>query len=271
MVPPPRLYAVLARDAPVGVVFRRGPSKRVLLIAWNLETDAFIPGQWLKGRIHEERCDLSPDGDLLVYFAADQAREYGTWTAISRPPYLTALALWPLGDTWSGGGLFESATSVAIDHPDGATMADGFTLPPWLHVRTLGDDERLWNTRMQRDGWRLTSPPGKVEERRWVPPQVWEKPQPGGRRVLRMTLTEMTRTRAWHIADYDLVDGTAIDPLGTLDWADWDRNGELLFAKDGALHRGAHVLADFSGLTFEPREPSEEAKRWPARSSVDGV
>jgi hypothetical protein len=117
---------------------------------------------------------------------------------------------------------------------------------------------------MQRDGWRRTSPPGKLVKSQWVPPQVWEKQQPAGPRVLRMTLTEMTRTRPWHIAGYDVVDGSSTDPLGTLEWADWDRNGDLLFAKDGALHRGAHVLADFSGMTFEAREPSEEAKRWPA-------
>jgi hypothetical protein len=40
-----RLYALLAREAPTGVIFRRGPSSQVRLIRWNLEDDSFEPGQ----------------------------------------------------------------------------------------------------------------------------------------------------------------------------------------------------------------------------------
>jgi hypothetical protein len=60
-----RAYVILARKAQVGVIFRRGPSKQVLLIKWDLERDTFAFGQWLRGRIYERRCDLSPQGDLL--------------------------------------------------------------------------------------------------------------------------------------------------------------------------------------------------------------
>jgi hypothetical protein len=97
-----RLYAILARRSPVAVLFRRGPSKQVLLIRWNTNDDSLLPGQWLKGRIYERRCDLSPDGDLLLYFAANWKKPYLSWSAVSRPPYLTALALWPKGDGWGG-------------------------------------------------------------------------------------------------------------------------------------------------------------------------
>ena len=103
-----RIYVLLARDAPKAVVFRRGPSNHVLLIKWDLAEDSFEVGQWLKGRIYERRCDLSPDGELLVYFAADFRRSIGSWSAVSRPPFFTALALWPKGNCWGGGGLFFS-------------------------------------------------------------------------------------------------------------------------------------------------------------------
>src|ERR1041384_8508875 len=66
-----RLFAILARKSPYAVIFRRGPSRSVLLIRWNTETDTFEHGQWLRGRIYERRCDLSPDGGLLLYFAAN--------------------------------------------------------------------------------------------------------------------------------------------------------------------------------------------------------
>src|ERR1700760_351322 len=103
MVSSTRLFVLLARDAPVGVILRRGPSKQVLMIHWNLKNDTFVHGQWLKARVYERRCDLSPEGDMLLYFAATHRKPYGTWSAVSRPPFFTALALWPKGDAWGGG------------------------------------------------------------------------------------------------------------------------------------------------------------------------
>jgi hypothetical protein len=50
-----RLYCILARDANLAVVCRRGPSKQVLLALWHTDTDQFDEGQWLKARIYERR------------------------------------------------------------------------------------------------------------------------------------------------------------------------------------------------------------------------
>lgn len=80
------LYALVARARRRAVVFRWGPGKLVRLPLWELGSDTLLGGQWLKGRIYERRCDLSPDGDLLAYFAATHRAPYGTWTAVSRPP-----------------------------------------------------------------------------------------------------------------------------------------------------------------------------------------
>jgi hypothetical protein len=108
--PPPRLFVLFARDARVGLVLRRGPSAWVHLVQWDTQRDVFTPGAWFRGRIYEDKCDLSPDGELLVYAAYQGNRwgsEYtGSWTALSRPPWLSALALWPMGTTYGGGGRF---------------------------------------------------------------------------------------------------------------------------------------------------------------------
>src|SRR5688500_8741161 len=106
---PARLHVLLAREAPVGLVFRRGPSKQVCTFLWDRTTDRFTLGQWLKGRIYERRADLSPDGKHVIYFAMNgkwQSETGGSWTAISRAPWLTAIALFNKGDCWEGGGLF---------------------------------------------------------------------------------------------------------------------------------------------------------------------
>lgn len=75
-------------------------------------------GAWFKGRIYEDKCDLSPDGKLFVYFALKGSyNEHGlpnTWTALSRPPWLKALALWPHGDTYFGGGRFTANRELAL-------------------------------------------------------------------------------------------------------------------------------------------------------------
>ena len=128
-----RLYAILARRAPVAVVFRRGPSNRVLLIKWNTDSDTFEEGQWLKGKIYEGRCEISPDGELLLYFAANWRKPYLSWTAVSRPPYLTALALWPKGDARGGGGLFVNGTRIGLNH-SGSKFKTGATVPKWVRV-----------------------------------------------------------------------------------------------------------------------------------------
>src|SRR5919202_749710 len=93
---PCRLFVYLAREAPVGVVLRRGPSAWVQLSVWHTDTDTFEHGQWFKGRVYERRADVSADGALFVYFAAQSGRRTpaDSWVAVSRPPYFTAIALW---------------------------------------------------------------------------------------------------------------------------------------------------------------------------------
>ncbi len=82
-----RIHVLLASQAPLGLVIRRGPSKSVSTLLWHRKNDEFQLGQWLKGRIYERRSDLSPDGKYLIYFAMNgqwNSEARGSWTAISR-------------------------------------------------------------------------------------------------------------------------------------------------------------------------------------------
>lgn len=95
----PRLSFLLAPEAPVGLVLRRGPSKLVRIVIWNRTNDKFKPGQWFKGRIYADRSDISPDGRHMIYFAMGGVAwaipaTRGTWTAISELPSLKATSLW---------------------------------------------------------------------------------------------------------------------------------------------------------------------------------
>ena len=124
----PRLHGLLARSADTAVIIRRGPSTRVATFSWDRRTNEVQLGQWLKGRIYERRSDLTPDGKHLIYFAVNGQRRNetrGSWTAISRAPYLHALDLHAKGDCWEGGGLFPNSGSY------------------WLNNRYASDDDTL--------------------------------------------------------------------------------------------------------------------------------
>jgi hypothetical protein len=290
---PPRLYFIVAREAPMAVVFRRGPTKQVELLTWDLQSDELTQGQWLKGRIYERKCDLSPKGDLLVYFAAKwEARriEEGSWTAISRPPYLTALALWFNGNITGGGGLFESDRQLRLDA--GRTSPSGdFTLPRWMRVDLLDDHfpysshEPIEYMRLGRDGWQRIGD--------WTPRPVNSLGRPYGSKVnlpvaYRRSLgpkggavtLEMAVERAGHWgtktqARYRLLDGDQeLRLLGLADWADAAPNGDLLLAREGRLFRMSagdptsfrdgefHEIADLRGHRFQERVAPPEACRW---------
>jgi hypothetical protein len=161
----PRLHVLLARDAPYGVVVRRGPTRHTALIGWDRRSDRFAVGQWLRGRVYERRADLSPDGRHLIYFAMNgrwQGRAKGAWTAISRAPYLKAVALFAKGDCWHGGGLFASNDAYWLNDGYGhRTLEDDRSLrrvtayPGREHYG--GECPGVYYLRLQRDGWTLVS------------------------------------------------------------------------------------------------------------------
>lgn len=161
------MAVLFARKAPTALILRRGPSKRVELVLWDTASDSFERGQWFQGRIYEHRCDLSPKGSFFVYFASKfnrrtvDDREYTyAWTAVSRPPYLTALALWPKGDCWWGGGLFQDNHTLLLNHRPPEAIPHPQHKPKGLRVvpnsDAHGEDDPLYSQRLERDGWHLT-------------------------------------------------------------------------------------------------------------------
>jgi hypothetical protein len=289
-----RLFALLARKSSSAVVFRRGPSRSVLLTRWNTSNDTFEHGQWLKGRIYERRCDLSPEGDLLLYFAANHRKPHYSWSAVSRPPYLSALAMWPKGDGWGGGGHFTSSRRIALNHRSNELkLAEGFSVPKWMKIEQFGqrpgwgEDEPVWSARLERDGWKLVDFPNTTKDDfgakvmiEYSPPVRWRKLNPKWpkRYSLDMSIIGMgERDGPWYLMEHTVNSGDRVDSLGRSDWADWSESGDLLFAMNGSLYRGvcsagilapleeAIQVADFSRLQFEAREPSPQARRWPSR------
>ncbi|MBM3607668.1 MAG: hypothetical protein FJX29_04310 [Alphaproteobacteria bacterium] len=260
-----RVYALVARSADKAVVLRRGPSNATRMLLWNLKTDTIEEGQWIRAHIYERRCDLSPDGKFLVYFAANHRPPFGSWTAISRPPWFTALALWEKGDCWGGGGLFETPVSLRLNHRpqpyhpgiEEWRLQEGFRLPKSLRVKPLhegsgwGEDHPIETMRLERDGWRFEYERSERTEhargeRFWLtfdPPLTRVKEIARSRRgalSLRVHLHAVNETQSrWLVETADIVDaaGVIVRDLGRIDWADADHNGDVLYAAEGCLYR----------------------------------
>ena len=266
---PPRLHCILAREARVGVVVRRGPSKSVCTVRWDLGSDSFTLGQWLRGRIYERRSDISPDGRYFIYFAMNgkwNSQAKGSWTAVSKVPYLKAVVMLPKGDGWHGGGLFVSSRSYWINDGRGhSTLRDNSRLvrdrnfqPPYYFG---GECPNVYYNRLIRDGWELRpeKPSGKAHA-------VFDKPIGQGLTLRKFCFAELDAPagNGCYHDKHALFDrqGQLVQDLPGWQWADLDRR-RLVWAEDGRLF-SAHVgrkgirdpqeLYDFSNLRFEARQ-----------------
>ncbi|MGA2219394.1 MAG: hypothetical protein ABSG51_14985 [Terracidiphilus sp.] len=255
------------------------------VLKWDTEKDTFEAGQWFHGRIYERRADLSPDGSMLVYFAQKislrtlQDREYTyAWTAVSRPPYITALALWPKGDCWHGGGLFQDNKTLILNHKPDVAKPHPNHVPHVLQVilknNVCGEDDPLYSERLQRDGWVLKQE--WVVEYRGYPlgytthqPQIREKHNLDGSMLIRLTRSIENLDYAEEFAVSNGNDSGFIQ-LERASWVDWDRRGRLVFARDGRIFEGqvgdgmllnSRELVDLNSATPAPVRSPDWASR----------
>jgi hypothetical protein len=265
---PARLHALLARDAPVGVVFRRGPSRLVCSILWKRDTDEFQIGQWLGGRIYERRADISPDGRHMIYFAMNgkwTPESRGSWTAVSRAPWLKAVVFVPWGNCWLGGGLFTSNRKFWVnggachDIPGGSGLAVDADYKP---QGSYGAEcPSVYYRRLQRDGWTLRENMRTASEGL----AIFEKPLPSGWTLRKYAHSDVDHPKGtgcyWDTHEIEDSSGRRIERK-KWEWAELDR-GSLVWAEGGCLFRAgvsedgpgeARMLFDFNPLKFEARE-----------------
>ena len=266
----------MARRSATAVIIRRGPSRWTHLIRWDTERDEFEYGQWFRGRVYERRCDLSPDGSLFIYFAQNgqwQSEVRGSWTAISKPPYFTAVALWPKGDCWGGGGLFRDDGTVWVNHPDGEPLPG--KEPRRLRVEVSGgrgEDFPVYFERLRRDGWvRIDD---SVASHRHASSR-WERPASRNWRLVKRaiaTISNPIRGLGCHYDEHSLVsEATGAEVrIPEAYWADIDQHNRLVFARRGKLYSASlndtgfveRELADFNDLKPQPKPSPASARMW---------
>lgn len=268
---PARLHAVFAKDKPYAVVFRRGPSKHVCTLLWDRSKDTFKLGQWFKGRIYEKRADLSPDGKYLIYFAMNgkwNSETFGSWTAISKAPWLKAIELYSKGDCWEGGGLFLSKNSFWLNDrhyiksrtrikSNEVERDDSYTPEGEFGAEDTG----VYYPRLIRDGWKLIN---QREISKWNSETIFEKTIPKGW-ILRKIAHEQVNSpkgKGCYWDEHELVNNNHNEKLVFKDW-EWAEldSKTIVYASKGCIYRISiessteigtpKLLYDFNSLEFE--------------------
>jgi hypothetical protein len=272
----PRIFGIPATRAPVVAVLARGPSSWMRLGRWDLDRDEYRHGSWLAGTVYPQRCDLSPDGRWLAYFALKPSSWWKagwTYVAISRLPWFTALAAWGTDGTWTRGVRFtEDRDRWTVGEADEGD-------PGPLRARYGLEVRRAETFSVERDrGWTETADtPERAPEDMWdehrAPRVTMRKPNPVAQTPVLLAGGRFAAFRDSRNHDpevwYAFEDGGDLRLLEDVQWADWDPRGRLLVAtRDGRLQvrdrDGAEVAweLDLSAEAPDPQPPPAEARDW---------
>ena len=260
---PPRIHVLLARESPMAVVIRRGPSKQTAVLGWDRRTDTFKIAQWLKGRIYSFRCDISPNGEHWIYFALKSGQ---TWTVMAKTPWLKALDFYPKGDAWEGGGLFVSDASYWLndrfftEKPEQRKTSRMKVLtgkgayPP---VTDNGECLGIYFRRLLRDGWVAQATPKQGVE--------FRKPLNANWALVKVVCATLEHGEGKGVyyeghALLNVATGGVL-PHENWEWADID-GGRLVWAEKGCIRCATMTeqglgeprdLFDCNALAFEER------------------
>jgi hypothetical protein len=234
-------------------VFRRGPTNWSHIGRWDLVFGRYEPGAWLAGRIFPRRSDISPDGRLLCYFAHKPSAtwEHGeAYVALSKFPWVTALHAFATCGTWARGYYFSE--DGGCDDPKDAKLPIPYGLRSIPIVQFANERRRGWEeapdspVRDPKDAW---------DQRRNARMQ---KRQTRGGRVL------CVESLGWAGGEFGVdqaVDGLRvryslqsdgdIELLDDVQWADWDRAGQLLVATRSGKLQVRSLDADRPDIVFE--------------------
>jgi hypothetical protein len=276
---PPRLHVLPAADS--AVVIRRGPSRWWHILRWRLDAPGVEPGAWFGGQLYPRRSAVSADGKLLGYYAlAGKPPPWDSYLAVSKVPWLHALAAWHWGSTWHWGCEFLSDDRFCTGEAE-PTAPDSGSYPAGLAPRPplpSIDHHDLWRTRDVQSELRRGWVQQLVGADEWLSagsPLMLRRPQPGGSGAA-LLLVHRGHDFARHGVEgadisYALERDGDRSALSDVAWADWDRRGRMLIATVAGELRIAEVTPagvetvwshDLSHLEPSPARAPEWARRW---------
>lgn len=235
-----RIHLLSAKAAPIVCIIRRKPSKSFHIIKWNTANDQFVHGAWFRGKVYVLRCDISFDGEWLVYLAMGTAGS--AWNGIGRLPGLTTIYSFPSDGTSFGGGYWAQRDLLVLNNwqPRGKPLRVPFRTR--TQQAPQPEDAGVLYARMERDGWKRAGPFGQ------------ERPIEGGRKAMVVcendpgwfwkptpahpTLRAFYRGNLTHGLTFEFALDECPGLLGPdVEWATWDSLGQLITTRAGGVAR----------------------------------
>jgi hypothetical protein len=203
----------------------------------------------------------------MIYFAMNgfwDSEVRGAWTAVSRAPWLKAIALYAKGDCWHGGGLFLDNQCYWLNNGYGHDV-----LAETSEVNR--DDEfepdedfggecpGVYYVRLQRDGWVLKGGGAKAGSGKAA---IFEKCLPMGWALRKIVHAEVgpPKGKGCYWDEHELVsEEGVVQQFPDWEWAECDGR-RLVWATNGCLYASpiitekelgpGKLLHDFSSMKF---------------------
>ncbi len=270
------LHAFLAADSPSAILLKRGPGKVSGTFGWDRATDTFHAGQWVRHLIRHEDADLSPDGRFFIHYSDTHLhrKDFPVYLAISRAPWLKALALWG-SESWIQG----PGPARFFKDLDGRTKLSGwFPQPPSWDSLGFDTVEEIpatlpWNSDpearndsmiLRRDGWRLARAARTHKEN-----DVFEKAL-SHRWFLQLTRRSRSHREGNKAMRYETFSLSRPEEGEVLampwEWAEWDAPRQRLVWTEDCQLFAAPIHRDGPGpsrLLFDARPLGYEAVKAP--------
>ncbi len=259
-----RIHLMAARNAPLVALIRRGPSRYFHIMRWNTQDDTIEHGSWFKGRIWPLDCDISLDGQWMIYYA--RGKKAVSWNGICRLPWLKTICDGTANTHCGGGGYWKNSDTIVLNYWEIENRNGELPFSvekEYLAGRLDGMERKIF----ERDGWTR-------DRSGWIQgdsdPGWYCKPTP-----LHPTLWAFHRGSfnceplfEFHLTGYpDLLNEH-------VQWATWDCLGQLIVSRSGKIER--YRLEDLERgqpafqMSFEDLRPPTQLKTPSAESGRKG-
>lgn len=251
-----RVHLLAAKEAPTVVILQRKRARLFHIVTVDTQRHLVTQGSWFRGRLYEMKCDVSFDGEFMVYAAIGKGSgKFTSWTGLCRLPWLkTLIESETPGSNW-GGGYFADRTVLVTNgwHKIPAAADIPFTLTPGPLTYRAAEHRGILDEKFERDGFTRSGE------------GVWGKrPSP--------------RHPELKVRYHDDVDGDqfafSLDERPGLvegaNWMTWDSSGNLWVARPGIVEQ--YTLDDLRAGTpsysldvdqFEPPPKPMRSRRSP--------
>jgi hypothetical protein len=151
-----RIHLLAAKEAPIVVLLQRKRAKLFHIIKIDTEKHSVQEGSWFRGRLYEMKCDVSFDGEFMVYLAIGKGSgRFTSSSGLCRLPWLkTLVECQTPGPNWGGGYFADRKVLVTNGWKEVSPTTDiPFTLTHGPLTCAAAEHRGILDEKFERDGF----------------------------------------------------------------------------------------------------------------------